>query len=165
MLDIERGSWKHEAGTAITNSPTQEKFYRALFPAALQGGLLAGMILYLDERPIAHNFGLRRGPTYCCLKHSNLQEYQSLSPSQLLNAQLIQVLRSQGVETYDFMGKSEPHKLKWSKNTGAYARDSIWLYAPGAAGGLLHRWHRWKRYARSQKHRWIAPKEVEHGRD
>lgn len=162
VLDIERGSWKHASGTAITNHPEQETFYRAFFPLAQRAGILAGMILYLDSRPIAHNFGVMRGPAYCCLKHSNLQEFQNLSPSQLLNANLIQSLRLQGVQTYDFMGKSEPHKLRWSKHTGAYVRDSVWIYAPGVSGTLLHSWHRLKRRARDLAQRWIKLKEVAH---
>ena len=144
ILTIERLSWKHSEGTAITNNPEQERFYRHLFPPARAAGLLSGMVMYLDEQPIAHNFGLLWGPVYCCLKHSNTEPFRALSPAQLLNAQLIEHLRGRGVQTYDFMGRSEPHKLRWSKATRVYSRDAVWLYAPSVAGRSAWVWHRLK---------------------
>jgi len=136
VLAIERASWKHGAGTAITCHPYQERFYRALFPRALQAGILAGQVLFLGDEPIAHNVGLVRDGTYCCLKHSNTDAHNTMSPAQVLNRDLILSLRSAGVRTYDFMGKAEPHKLRWSSETGAYFRQAMLLYNNGAAAQL-----------------------------
>lgn len=128
VLDIERQSWKHEAGTAITVQPQQLAFYRALFPRALQQGLMLALVLYLDGRPIAHNFGLLRGQVFSCLKHSNVSEHDKLSPSYLVAAELFDRLRARGIQTFDFMGLPEPHKLRWSADNGFYHRECFTAY-------------------------------------
>lgn len=128
VLQIERQSWKHEAGTAITVQPQQLAFYRALFPRALQSGLMLGLVLYLDGRPIAHNFGLLRGQVFSCLKHSNVSEHDKLSPSYLVAAELFDRLRALGIQTFDYMGLAEPHKLRWSAENGFYHRECFTVY-------------------------------------
>lgn len=142
VLAIERRSWKHEAGSAITNSPYQERFYRALFPLALRQGHLAAHVLSLDGMPIAYNFGLSRDGVYSCLKHSHVQSLDKLSPSYLLNLALIDSLRASGVHTYDFMGLKEPHKLRWSGATQSYSRCSVFVFNRNLAGRLAFLAHR-----------------------
>ena len=144
ILAIERGSWKHEAGTAISCHPDQERFYRALFPRAIEAGLLYGKILYLNAAPIAHSFGLVSSGTFISLKSSQLSEFERLNPGHLLSMGMMSDLRAQGVETYDFMGGCEPHKLRWSESTGFYARRPVWLYSPSLCGRGAFAVHRSK---------------------
>ena len=148
ILAIDRGSWKHDAGTAITCHAEQERFYRALFPRALRAGLLYGQILLLNGKPIAFNFGLVHAGIFYCLKHSQTVEFQGHSPGQLLNANMITQLRTKGVTMYDFMGKPEPHKLRWSDATDLYGRRQFWIYSPTLCGWLGWTWHSVKRLAR-----------------
>ena len=124
VLAIERKTWKHEAGTAITRNPSQERFYRELFPRAMRSGLLHAEVLLLEQQPIAYNFGLHRGGVYSCLKHSHVQSLDKLTPSHLVNLALINNLRNRNTVTYDFMGRTERHKLRWSNANGVYARGS-----------------------------------------
>lgn len=128
VLEIERQSWKHDAGTAITAQPQQMAFYTALFPRAMQQGQLLGLVLYLDEQPIAHHFGLIRGKVFSCLKHSNTASYDKLRLGYLLVSELCNRLRERGVETFDFMGRSEAHKLQWSADNGFYHRECFMAY-------------------------------------
>jgi CelD/BcsL family acetyltransferase involved in cellulose biosynthesis len=128
VLAIERRSWKHEAGTAITAQPRQEAFYRALFPRAMKAGLLHAEVLFLQDEPIAYNFGLIHQGVFSCLKHSNAQLYDKLSPSYLVNEWLFGKLRSKGVVTFDFMGLAEPHKLRWSEENCTYKRETWMLF-------------------------------------
>ena len=144
ILAIERGSWKHAAGTAISCHADQERFYRELFPRAIKAGLLYGKILYLNARPIAHSFGLVSSGTFISLKHSQLSEFERLSPSHLLSMGMVSDLRAQGVATYDFMGGCEPHKLRWSESTGFYARRPVWLYNASWCGRVAFAVHRSK---------------------
>lgn len=148
ILEVERLSWKHAAGTAITCVPEQEAFYRALFPEALASGSVYGQVLTLNGKPIAFNFGLIRSGVYLCLKHSNTQEHQPLSPAQILNVNLVDRLRERGVSTYDYMGKSEPHKLRWSTQTAAYTRRPVWIYSDTTCGRVGHATHLAKRWLR-----------------
>lgn len=142
VLDIERKSWKHEAGSAITNSRQQEQFYRDLFPRAMRRRLLLGHVLYLDDVPIAYYFGLCRDGVFSCLKHSHLQSMDKLSPSYLLNLALIDGLRASGMHTYDFMGLADPHKLRWSDATQTYSRSSVFIFNRNLAGRLAFQRHR-----------------------
>lgn len=145
VLAIERASWKHGAGTAITCNPQQEAFYRAFFGPASRAGLLFGQLLYLGDVPLAFNFGMLRSKVYTCLKHSQTTEHQALSPSQLLNATLIDSLRQRGAVMYDFMGKTEPHKLRWSELTGSYQTRPVLIYNSGPFGATGYAWHKMRR--------------------
>lgn len=134
VLAIERGSWKQAAGSAITCNLEQEAFYAAIFKAAPTAGQLFGLVCYVNETPIAYNFGLLRSGIYSCLKHSNRDDYQAYSPGQYLNSILIERLRARSVVVYDFMGKPEPHKLRWSPQTEIYNRLPILVYNRSLAG-------------------------------
>jgi hypothetical protein len=57
VLTVERQTWKHKAGTAITNVPAQENFYRMMFPRMMRKGMLYGLVIRLDGKPVAYNFG------------------------------------------------------------------------------------------------------------
>ena len=152
ILDIERASWKHDAGSAITCRAEQELFYRNFLQSSLGSGLIYGIIMYLGDRPIAYNFGLLRSAYYSCLKHSNRQDHQSLSPNQVLNIVLIERLRAKGVLIYDYMGTTEAHKLRWSSQTRAYLRTPTWIFSHslcGAAGNTLLRLKKWARNLRN----------------
>lgn len=138
VLAIERKSWKHKAGSAITTQPRQEAFYRALFPLAMKSQLLQAEVLLLQDEPIAYNFGLLRQQVFSCLKHSNAQAYDKLSPSYLVNESLFERLRNKGVVTVDFMGIPDPHKLRWSTHNSIYRRNT-WVF-----------------FNRSLKARWLA---------
>lgn len=127
VLRIEEQSWKHEAGSAITAQPRQEAFYRALFPRAMKAKLLHAEVLMLEDEPIAYNVGLIHKRVFACLKHSNVQTYEKLSPVYLVNESLFEKLRLKGVVTFDFMGLAEPHKLRWSEHNGTYRRDT-WVF-------------------------------------
>lgn len=164
ILAIERLSWKQEAGTAITCVPEQEAFYRELLPAGLAEGLVYGQVLLLNGDPIAYNFGLIRSGVYSCLKHSNTTEHQPFSPAQVLNANLIDSLRARGVRLYDYMGKAEPHKLRWSGQTASYQRVPTWIYSDSPCGQAGYALHRLKRWARDHLGR-ETPKDTEPGSD
>lgn len=153
VLAIERGSWKHAAGTAISTQARQEAFYRALFPLAMRHGLLLAEVLELDNIPIAYNFGLLNQQVYCCLKHSNLEIYDKLSPSYLVNESLIERLRAAGVVSFDFMGLPDAHKLRWSSQTGFYTRHTWTIFSQSPKGRLaavLLRLKNWLVYLRPQ---------------
>lgn len=147
ILAIDRASWKQEAGTAITCHPEQERFYRALLPRAARAGMLQGQIALLNGQPIAFNFGIAQSGVFCCLKHSQTHEHQTLSPGQLLNAELIARLRERGVGVYDYMGKVEAHKMRWSDANGLYTCRQVWIYPPTFCGRVGYLVHELKRQA------------------
>ena len=137
VLGIEQHSWKQAAGTAITRQPKQERFYRSLFPRALGSRLLFAMVLHVADQPVAYNFGLLRDGVYCCLKHSHRQDMDKSSPAYLLMGSLVDALIERGVRHFDFMGRVEPHKLRWSPKTAVYTRRHCVLYRDSLRGTLL----------------------------
>lgn len=136
VLDVERKSWKHAAGSAITNNVLQERFYRALFPQAMRSGTLLGVVLFLADAPIAHGFGLLRDGVFCLLKHSHVQAFDDLTPSHLLHSGLFDELRRRGVHTFDFMGGPEKHKLRWSSASACYVRRTLRIFNRSIIGRL-----------------------------
>jgi CelD/BcsL family acetyltransferase involved in cellulose biosynthesis len=136
ILEVERSSWKHEAGTAISAHPEQERFYRALFPRAMHTGSLYGQLLYLSGVPIAFDFGLIQGSVFSSLKHSQSTAHERFCPSHLLKATMIDKLRTRGVTHYDFMGTCEPHKLQWSDAIGLYGCHPACLYSASLCGRI-----------------------------
>lgn len=157
VLTIERDTWKHAAGSAITNNPQQQAFYRALFPRALREGMLLGLVLYLDEQPIAHHFGLLRQQVFSCLKHSHAQSQDALSPSNLLMAEMLERLRLRGALTFDCMGVVEPHKLRWSQSNASYQRSCFTLYNRTWGGQALRALRQGARVSRRMATIWSRP--------
>jgi CelD/BcsL family acetyltransferase involved in cellulose biosynthesis len=133
---VERQSWKHEKGDAVSNSTRQERFYRHLFKIGLPAGLVMAKVMFADGEPIAFNIGVVHQSVFSCLKHSNIQSHDKYSPSYLLNLELIRTLRNQGVVTYDFKGQPNPHKTKWSSEVKTYRRRTWTVYASGTRGTL-----------------------------
>lgn len=136
VLRIERQSWKHEKGDAVSNSPRQERFYREIFRIGLPAGLVAAKAMFADDEPIAFNIGVTHQSVFSCLKHSNIETHDKFSPSYLLNLELIRTLRGMGILTYDFKGRTTPHKTRWSRLSATYQRRTWTIYPPGLRGTL-----------------------------
>jgi hypothetical protein len=134
ILQIERQSWKHEAGTAISNNPQQISFYQEMFPRAMRAKCFFAQLMYMDDKPAAYNFGLVRDGVFCSLKVSHIQALHKLTPSYVLNNSVIDNLRQSGINTYDCMGKPEQHKLNWSSATRLYSRTAITIFNKNPAG-------------------------------
>jgi CelD/BcsL family acetyltransferase involved in cellulose biosynthesis len=151
VLKIERSTWKHETGTAITNHPQQQLFYSALFPFALRSGILYAAVLYLDEQPVAHHFGLLHNNVFCCLKHSHIQQHDELSPSALLMAAMFEDLSKRGAQSFDWMGVSEIHKTRWSQFNINYHCVRFNLFSQTPRGMLASALFRIRKNIRSKR--------------
>lgn len=136
VLRIERQSWKHEKGNAVSNSPRQERFYRELFRIGLPAGLVVAKVMFADDAPIAFNVGVIHQSVFSCLKHSNIESHDNFSPSYLLNLELIRILRGMGIATYDYKGRPNPHKTRWSDQCNTYQRRTWVIYRSGLRGTL-----------------------------
>jgi CelD/BcsL family acetyltransferase involved in cellulose biosynthesis len=136
VIRIERQSWKHEKGDAVSNSPRQERFYREIFRIGLPAGLVVSKVMFADDAPIAFNVGVIHQSVFSCLKHSNIESHDKFSPSYLLNLELIRSLRSMGIATYDYKGRPNPHKMRWSDQCKTYPRRTWMIYPPGLRGTL-----------------------------
>ena len=126
ILEIERCSWKEEAGTSITRNPEQEAFYRTFLPGTLTSGQTRAYFLTLEDRCIAYVLGLFDAPMFCDLKESYVSDLADFSPSHVLKLDVFQDLISNNVTCYDFMGECEPYKMKWGAEV--YVQFRVELY-------------------------------------
>ena len=112
FLSVERLSWKQEAGTSITRNPEQLKL-----PIAAASGIFRGYILYLDETPIAHIYGLYDQGTFYCLKLSYVEALKKLAPGITITAMAIKDLIDNSARLWDFVGPTEDYKRRWAKES------------------------------------------------
>jgi CelD/BcsL family acetyltransferase involved in cellulose biosynthesis len=114
VLSIERASWKHAHGTAISAVPRQTGFYRSMGRVATAAGRLDLQILTLDGEPTAYNLGYVHDGCYSYLKTSFDDRRQTLSPSMFLRARLIERLIERGILCMDFPGEPYEWEARWT---------------------------------------------------
>jgi CelD/BcsL family acetyltransferase involved in cellulose biosynthesis len=114
LLAVERDSWKHGHGTAISAIAHQEGFYRDLAHAALASGMLHLTFLRLAGSPIAYNLGLVAGGCYFYLKTSYRQEYRAHGAASVGRARLIEQLIAEGRTALDFPGEPYEWEQQWT---------------------------------------------------
>lgn len=136
ILDIERHSWKQAAGTSMTKNPEQERFYRCLLPRAAESGQLLSTVLYLDDRPIAHQMCLQRDSTVGVLKMSYVEDLRRYYPATVLLVGYLRDLIEYGIGSMDFMGHCEEFKMRWTSLT--YGRTKCLLFRRNLRGHLAY---------------------------
>jgi CelD/BcsL family acetyltransferase involved in cellulose biosynthesis len=114
LLAIERDSWKHDHGTAISAIAHQEGFYRDLAEAALEAGTLHLTFLRLAGVPIAYNLGLVADRGYAYLKTSYRQQYRPHGAASVGRARLIEQLIAEGGPALDFPGEPYEWEQQWT---------------------------------------------------
>lgn len=117
MLQIERRSWKEKAGTSITTNLYQERFYKLFTPRAVENGWFLGLLLTVNDVPIAHQCGIVFENIFHNLKTSYDESYKAVSPGHLITGFAIRELYRRGVAIYDFHGDPEWYKMRWAKTT------------------------------------------------
>ena len=136
MYDIEMNSWKESSGTSITASETQRAFYERFTPVAAARGWLRGHVLSLDDKPIAYIYGIRLGPVFHDLKESYRLTVRDHSPGHVLKTFAFPDLIAEGVTRYDFCGKCDDFKMKWTSLT--YHRCELTIQRRTLRARLLH---------------------------
>lgn len=166
MWQIERASWKEQAGSSVTARDYEERLYRQLVDVAARQGWLSGHVLELNGEPIAYVYGLLFRGVFYDLKESYNLKHKSLSPGQALKLFVLPRLYEQRVALYDYMGACEPYKMRWTDKT--YTRSTYILYnrtlrgtAARVSGMLKSRLRRGagrdgnrKSAAEEESHRW-----------
>lgn len=136
MYDIEKGSWKETSGTSITANEMQRAFYERFSPAAAARGWLRGHVLSLNQEPIAYIYGIRLGPVFHDLKESYKLAMRDHSPGHVLKTFALPDLIAEGVTRYDFCGKCDDFKMKWTALT--YRRRDLTVHRRTPRARLLN---------------------------
>ena len=145
LLQIERLSWKHAHGTAISAVERQITFYRSLCEGAAAAGRLHLQILTIDDVPVAHNLGYLANGCYSYLKTSYDEAHKAAGVATYLRARLIETLIDRGVSRLDF--PAEPYEWERQWTDTARWHKALTIYGPTAAGRVLA----WIDYARHRR--------------
>jgi CelD/BcsL family acetyltransferase involved in cellulose biosynthesis len=114
LLAIERASWKHAHGTAISAVPHQAAYYRAMAEAMHGAGRLHLTVTRLDGAPIAYNLGVVSRRQYAYLKTSYVESLKALGPATVARADLVARLIAEGIETLDFPAEPYAWEAQWT---------------------------------------------------
>ncbi len=131
---IERDSWKAATGTSIASNPVHEAFHRMLALRATEKGWFSGHLLLLNAEPVAYVMGLLHQGVFLDLKESYRASFREMSPGHVLKSFAFARLYERGTRLYDFMGKCEEYKMKWTDRT--YRRSSYLFFNRTLRGKL-----------------------------
>ncbi len=115
LMQIEQQSWKHKNGTAISSKPHQKLFYRQLCQQSIKDQSLHLSILWMRDRPLAHNLGLVNGPCYYYLKTSYDKQLRSSGVATVARALLIRNLIEEGFGRLDFPAEPYEWERQWTR--------------------------------------------------
>jgi len=143
FMEVEKQSWKREAGETIASDPTLVAFYGDLIGSFAAAGMAAVTVLRLNGAPIAAALGLstRR---LVALKTSFDQRFAKYSPGSQLFTHVTANAFNGGFQELDFYGKM-PFSERWTKDERGFADLLIegptvrsWLI--GLAWAAKNRW-------------------------
>lgn len=135
LLAIERGSWKHSHGTAISAIAHQAGFYRDLCAGARETGMLHLSFLRVDGVAVAHNLGVIVGGRYYYLKTSYLEAWREFGVATIGRARLIRHLIERGCAEFDFPAEPYSWESQWAEEVRWHR--SLLVFRPGLRGRLL----------------------------
>ncbi len=135
MLHVEAGSWKVQAGIAISSRPQETAYYRRLLPWLASTGQLLANVLSIAGEPVAYCLCNRWQDRYGCLKGTYREEFARLAVGHHAQDQLILRAADAGAVEFDFLGDADPYKLSWSPATRKH--NDYFLYAPDGLGRWL----------------------------
>jgi len=115
VLYIEKESWKHKHGTAISSTEKSNNFYRILCESASEREWLHLFILLLNNEPAAYNIGFVKDKKYFYLKTSFNEKFREVSPSSILRAKLIEELIREGIKEIDFFAEPYEWQRRWAE--------------------------------------------------
>ncbi len=91
LIEVEAKSWKKDAGTAITDSPTAVAFYQSLTQRLSNAGFLEWQILEAEGKTIAINLAVRLKRLILIWKLAYDPAYSKCSPGSMLLEEAIKL--------------------------------------------------------------------------
>lgn len=126
MLQVERQSWKADAGIAISGSAQETQYYAELLPYLAAIDALFANVLMIEDRPAAYVLCAHRGGWMGQLKTSFVASIADCGARAIDES--VKAAFAANVREYDFLGEATPHKLKWTSLTRTHRHH--WLFAP-----------------------------------
>lgn len=129
LEEIEKRSWKEEAGTSLFADQDHQRFYAELARRCAARGWLRLHLLYVDARPAAHVFGVAYANEFLALKTSYDRERASLSPGVTLMLTTLEGAFRDGRSALNFLGS--PSRWKAEMANGEQAHVDVCLFRRG----------------------------------
>jgi len=153
LLEVERASWKHAHGTAISSAPQATGFFRDLCRGAAARGRLHLQVLSIGGRPAAYNLGYLHDATYSYLKTSFVEGLKPLGVATFLRARLVQTLIGKGIGVMDFPALPHEWERQWTETVRWHKKLTLYREtAPGLALSMAQRLRHGKAPPRSIIH-------------
>jgi CelD/BcsL family acetyltransferase involved in cellulose biosynthesis len=114
---IEASGWKGRNGTSILSNPRRREFFERYACSARSEDVLRLEFLYIDDRPVAAQYGVESAGAFWLLNIGYDEEYREGSPGKLLMEESIKRAKERGVARYNFLGKEEQWLSRWSTST------------------------------------------------
>ncbi len=138
-LAIEGAAWKGAAGTSIESRRETNDFYRAVAHWAAADGILRLAFLRVGGRAIAFDFCLEDRNAHYLLKTGFDPAARELGPGIMMRWEMISRAFAEDLASYEFLGRSEPWKLRWTSTTRArMAADAFGRSPEGRARRVWH---------------------------
>lgn len=133
FLQVEDSGWKGERGTSVRKQPKKLAYYQSLLRSYRQSQQAQINILYLDQTPIAAQFGVRVGDRLFLLKIGFSEAHGAISPGYLVLYKLIEDMGRAGVINsvsfvtgVDWIDRwhpaADPVGIAYSDNGSAYSK-------------------------------------------
>jgi CelD/BcsL family acetyltransferase involved in cellulose biosynthesis len=133
-FEIEAAGWKGRAQGAVLNNERIWTFYLEQARHLAARGSLHLVVLLLDGRPIAFEYGWCEKGVYCSPKVGYDEAFARFAPGQLLRAMLLErSTRDDQIGAIDYLGPSSAATTSWA--TDDYGVDRVVV----AAGGAMSR--------------------------
>jgi CelD/BcsL family acetyltransferase involved in cellulose biosynthesis len=115
-LRIEGSGWKEARGTSINVRPATRRFYAGIARWAAERGWLRLAFLRLDGRALAFDYCLEN-KTHYLLKTGYDTAYGRFAPGMVLRYLMLARAFSEGLATYEFLGRFEAWKQEWTSES------------------------------------------------
>jgi CelD/BcsL family acetyltransferase involved in cellulose biosynthesis len=125
---LEGSGWKTAEGTSIAARPKVRAYYDDAARWAARRGILRLVFLRVDGKAVAFQLGVEDGGAYYFCKGGYDPAHHRFAPGKQLVAHMIERSFGNDVQTFEFLGESEPWKLEWTQE----GRERLRLEAFGS---------------------------------
>jgi CelD/BcsL family acetyltransferase involved in cellulose biosynthesis len=116
VFRIEAAGWKGREGTALAHDERRREFFVRYSEAAADAGFLRLAFLKVSGQTAAVQLAAECGGRFWLLKVGYDEEFKRASPGSLLMAETIRHAATQGLDSYEFLGRAESWTRVWTEH-------------------------------------------------
>lgn len=132
---VELRSWKGDAGTAVSQNPRLERFYRDYARALAERDALRVELLHIGGTTVAMQIAVEWKARIWLLKIGFDEQHAAASPGQLLLAESVADAARRELDGYELLGSPAGWTEPWAPDLRACV--SVVAYPPGGASAAV----------------------------